>query len=272
MKTFTRIFTDSLIVMAKSLLTPSIRIALAALVTGIGTTTAFAQGPPPGVDAAAILRRSSAAMGCSVIGNDTTIAVKGSLRFADGTTVMPVTIQSQGNHRWRSELETPKERKVTIVNDGKGQIQHADGRVNPLAEHNTAHQRPMHIPCLTNLALPPSLIDATYLRLETSGAESFDVIELLPSGRPKQKQVAELMKTTVWISRSTGYLTKLQYSNGAEQDSNDVQPVAIDYSDYRMVNGLAVPFHQISHAGNTLLDLRFDSVQLNTVAADFNLR
>jgi hypothetical protein len=48
--------------------------------------------------------------------------------------------------------------------------------------------------------------------------------------------------------------------------------VEIDYMDYRIVNGMAVPFHQVTHAGALALDLQLDSVQLNTPAADFNLR
>jgi hypothetical protein len=203
------------------------------------TTNALAQAPAPVIDAMAILQRSSAAMGCSAIGPDTTIAVRGTLRLGDGTTVMPVSIQSQGNHRWRSELDTPKERKVTIVNHGQGQIQHADGRVNALAEHNTSHQRPMLIPCVTNIVLPAGVIEATYLRAETIGTDTLDVVELLPTKRPSLKKVADLIKTTVWISRGTGYLMKLQYVNGAEQDSNDVQ--AVDTRGTRIIAGPLSP-------------------------------
>jgi hypothetical protein len=55
-------------------------------------------------------------------------------------------------------------------------------------------------------------------------------------------------------------------------NSNDTQTVEIDYSDYRVIDGLAVPFHQITRSGEFALDLRLDSVQLNTAAADFSVR
>jgi len=107
----------------------------------------------PGVDATPIVQRSLLAMGCADLGPDTTATARGALTLPDGT-AMPLAMFSQGNNRLRSELDTPKGRKVTIVNSGKGQMQHSDGRTEALAENNTSHQRPTHIPCLTNLVLP----------------------------------------------------------------------------------------------------------------------
>jgi outer membrane lipoprotein-sorting protein len=211
-------------------------------------------------------------MGCGLITNNTTIKISGLLQAASMPNPMAMTIESQGNTRWRSDLDTPKEHKVTIINDGKGQIQHADGRVTPLAQHNTYHQRPMHIPCLTNVALPLGQIDAVFVRSETTGPDTLDVIDLEPKSQPKEKVAAARMKTTVWVSRTTGYLAKLQYVNAAEQDASDTQNVEIEYKDYRVIDGLAIPFHQITHAGKLTLDLQIDSAQLNAQAADFNLR
>lgn len=224
------------------------------------------------VDAQSIVQRASAAMGCSIVNPATEIRVTAHVQTPSIPAPMALTIDSQGNSRWRSELDTPKEHKVTIVNDGKGQIQHADGHVTPLSDDNSSHQRPMHIPCLTDIALAPGRIEATYLRTEATAADSLDVIKLLPVNRPTQKAAADRFKTVFWISRNTGYVAKAQYINASEQDSNDTQTVEIDYDDYRVVQGLAVPFHQVTHSGNFSLDLQIDSVQLNAPAADFQLR
>jgi hypothetical protein len=211
-------------------------------------------------------------MGCSVINPATTIAVSGAIHLADGVTVMPVTIQSQGERSWRSELVTPKERKVTVVRNGRGQIQHADGKIRNLSENNTSHQPPMHIPCLTGLASPPGRLTASYVRTDTISGDSLDVIELMPNYKGRKK-FADRLKLTLWISRSTGYLTQLQYVNASEQDSEDTQTVEIDYSNYHAIDGLAVPFSQSTKAdGKPVLSLVLDSVQLNTPAADFSLR
>lgn len=228
------------------------------------------QAPP--VDPSVVLRQASQAMGCSVINPTTTISVFGAIHLADGVTVMPVTIQSQGERSWRSELVTPKERKVTVVKDGRGQIQHADGRIRNLSENNTSHQPPMHIPCLTGLAAPPGRLTATYVRTDTVAGDSLDVVELMPNYQGPKK-FADRVKLTLWISRSTGYLTELQYVNASEQDSEDTQTVEVDYSDYRVIDGLAVPFSQSTKAnGKPVLNLILDSVELNTPAADFSLR
>jgi hypothetical protein len=87
----------------------------------------------PAVDGASIVQRSLAAMGCAAITKDTTAMLSGSLTLADGT-VMPLTMYSQGDSRLRSELDTPKGRKVTIVNEGKGQMQQGSGRVSNLLQ------------------------------------------------------------------------------------------------------------------------------------------
>ena len=226
----------------------------------------------PGSDATGILQRANGAMGCNSIGAATTISVRGMLTASSLAAPMPLTIDTLGNDHWRSELDTPKEHKVTVVNSGRGQTQHADGRISPLAENNTFHQRPMHIPCLTNMALPPAVVQANYLRAEPVGADTLDVVEVLLTNRPSLTRAADLMRNVLWISRSTGLLMKLQYVNAAENDSNDTQTVEISYSDYRVVSGLAVPFHQTTVAGSLSLDLQLDSVQFNTPAADFNLR
>jgi hypothetical protein len=139
----------------------------------------------PSPDARAILQHASISMGCSAINSTTNIAVSGTLHASSVSAPMALTIFSQGNSRWRSELDTPKERKVTIVNDGNGQAQHADGRVQKLAENNTYHQRPMHIPCLTNISLPIGLLQTTYVRTEAAGADLLDVLEVLPSAHPQ---------------------------------------------------------------------------------------
>lgn len=225
----------------------------------------------PLADGTGIVQRSFVAMGCAAITKDTTAALTGSLTLSDGT-VMPLTIFSQGSNRLRSELDTPKGHKVTIVNDGKGQMQHGDGRVVALAEHNTSHQKPTHIPCLTNLSLRPGKAESVVVRVDQVAGDLLDVIEIAPANRPKDKQSSDRLKTLLWISRSSGYVVKMQYINGDEHDANDAQPVVVEYSDYRVTDGVAIPFRQVTRAGDLVLDVRFNSVQLNAASADFNLR
>src|SRR5258708_23275030 len=224
-------------------------------------------------DAQALLARAYTAMGCAAIGKDTSITLTGLLKLPSSTgPAMRVTIHSQGNDRWRSELDTTKEHKVTIVNAGEGEIQHQDGRVTTLARHNTFHQRRTHVPCLTNLGLLPAKLDISYLRMDTVPGDTLDVIELTPKERPSVKKLADRTKVTLWISRGSGYLIKLQYINASEQQMDDTQPVEVGYSDYRIVDGVAVPFRQITTDGPMVLELAVDSVQMNASPADFTLR
>jgi hypothetical protein len=244
-------------------------VKLLGLLLALIPSVVFSQ-QAPAVDGASIVQRSLAAMGCAAIARDTTAMLSGSLTLADGT-VMPLTMYSQGDNRLRSELDTPKGRKVTIVNEGKGQMQQSDGRVIALAENNTSHQRPTHIPCLTNLDLPPGTAERVVIRSDQVAGDVLDAVEIAPANRPKSKQISDRMKTLFWISRNSGYVVKLQYINSNEHNASDTEPVIVEYSDYRVIDGVAIPFRQVTRAGDLVLDLRFNSVQLNTSAADFTL-
>src|SRR5262245_3256047 len=74
------------------------------------------------------LHNTFAAMGCNNLGAETPISVTGNLHLSDGT-VMPLTIHSQGDDRLRSELDTPKGHKTTVINAGRGEMRHNNGKV-----------------------------------------------------------------------------------------------------------------------------------------------
>lgn len=227
----------------------------------------------PAQDARAIIQSSYRAMGCSIVGSNTSITATGTLKSDASGAQMRVTIYSQGFDRLRSELDTPREHKVTIVNGGKGQIQHQDGHITPLAGHNTSHQRPSYIPCLSRLNSRFEQISGSYLRSESSGSETLDVIEVSPASIAMPKELLDHAKTTFWISRTTGYVARMRYINSTEQDSKDTEEVDVDYMDYRTVDGLAVPFKQQTLSrGQVVLELTLDSVHLNVAPAEFTLR
>jgi hypothetical protein len=194
----------------------------------------------------------------------------GNLNLSDGT-AMPLTIHSQGDDRLRSELDTPKGHKTTVINAGRGEIRHGNGKVQKLAGHNTSHQHPMHIPCLVVLRHPSGRLEATFLRSDAGAGDVADVVEILPAHHINHKALAAQMKVTLWISRANGYVTKLQYTNMAEQDPNQTYIVTIEYSDYRLIDGVAVPFQQVTRSGDIAFTLRLTSVQINAPAANFTL-
>src|SRR5205085_10300843 len=112
------------------------------------------------------------------------------------------------------------------------------GNVTKLAEHNTAFERPTWVPCLTNLALPPEQVRTRYLRTEAYPGGLVDVVELWPTNMSNLDKLGYRVKTTVWTSRNTGYLIRMEYINAAEQDINATHVVVVDYSDYRLVDAL----------------------------------
>jgi predicted aspartyl protease len=97
-----------------------------------------------------------------------------------------------------------------------------------------------------------------YLRRETNGAGSFDVVRVVPAGGDA---------LVVWIDASTSLISRI-----AETDNlNDVTTTR--YDDYRRVGDIVYPFASTVGAGDSKYDLRSRVVSVrllpSVVAADF---
>ena len=64
--------------------------------------------------------------------------------------------------------------------------------------------------------------------------------------------VREMTKTKFIIDPDSSMVSSMKYPNAAENDPGFIQQMEVLYSDYRNVNGVAVPFKQVTNADGAL--------------------
>ena len=78
-----------------------------------------------------------------------------------------------------------------------------------------------------------------------------------------------MTRTTFYVDQTSGLVSKLEYTNYAENDSDAQQKVEIVFSDYRNINGAWVPFRQTSYTDGKLeSELVLSSVSFNVGVPD----
>jgi len=192
----------------------------------------------------------------------------------DGTTVtMPIVKKSKGTKMVRTELQRAEGARIRVVNGGVGGVRNPDGTIRRLFSNNTVAERIEHIPALSILSeWQSSNIEVRYVGTDAVNGSPVQVvaISLIPTSDPKW---ADFYRTTTqtlfYIDQASALVSKIQYQNFAENDSNVSEKVEIVFTDYRPVSGVLVPFKQASYAdGNLRSTLTFTSVAFNAGLSD----
>jgi hypothetical protein len=192
----------------------------------------------------------------------------------DGSTVtLPIVKKSKGTKMVRTELQRPEGTRVRVVNAGTGGIQNPDGTTRRLFSNNTVAERIEHIPALSILSeWQSSNIEVRYVGTDAVNGSPAQVvaISLIPTLDPKW---ADFYRTTTqtlfYIDQAKALVSKIQYQNFAENDSNISEKVEIFLTDYRPVSGVLVPFTQSYYADGRLLStVTLTSVTFNTGLSD----
>jgi hypothetical protein len=82
-------------------------------------------------------------------------------------------------------------------------------------------------------------------------------------------QISALMKLhsqmEIYMDASTSLPSAVSFNTHPDKDASRNIPVEITFSDYRLVNGVQIPFHvQKYFNGSLLLDMQFDRADLNS--------
>jgi hypothetical protein len=175
----------------------------------------------------------------------------------------PIVIKSLGTELIRSELTTPRGTSVRIVNRGSGAVLRNGQIVLRLADKNTVDERVDHIPALSVLAeCGDSGAKPRHMGVERSGPQPADIVSV-ESGHARPKDAPK--PHVFHIDQASGTVSKLEYSNYAENRTDSEQKVEIVYSDYRRVHGVLVPFRQQMYGDGKLL------AEMTLTEAEFNV-
>jgi hypothetical protein len=180
-----------------------------------------------------------------------------------GAAPQAITLKTRGTSQTRIELATGKGTITTILNADSGQRTSADSKVRRLREENTLGQRVTHIPALSLIAeaadaameigAPDSSKDSFAGGAALSAANSFVLSSAKgPGNALDAANRTAATRATFTLDPVTGLVTKLHYRQVAENDSNYTFDVDVEYSDYRIIGGLVIPFKQRSYVNGKL--------------------
>ena len=223
--------------------------------------------PKKSVAGVALITRSLAAMlGSSPPPADS--QATGTITF--GGKSMRVLYKSHGAGQLRVEVDKTAGKSTLIVNEGQGQVKQPDGRVRNLLHNNTYGQRVEHIPALSLLAeYANSELEVEDPAEDDLNGSRVDVVTLsmAPASITSAKQAADYRKvsrTKFFLDKTSGYVLAIEYPNFAENAPGSASVMRTVYSDYRKVNGIAVPFQQTTFMDGQL----FSSLALDAVSFD----
>ncbi len=212
-------------------------------------------------NAVLILSQAAAATGWSKLTVPTAITATGTVTRYRGDTkdTVGVTLKAKGFDKSRTELQGGA---TTIVNAGAGAASSFEGTkwINP---HAARSIRAVAFPFLTEFVdFAEADVTVRYLGVEAVRGEQAHRIEL-------SKGSAGDIPFVVWVSSTTGLPVQIQYIRLANDNPSARSPHIRYLSDYRAVNGLAVPlFQEDSVNGQVLYTLQLSQVQFNVGLSD----
>lgn len=185
----------------------------------------------------------------------------------------PITMKSKGLRETRVELQMPKGTNVRIVNQGVGALLRPDGSVKNLSWNNTFYEHVNHVPILSLFSeYANGDVNVIYKGTTKILDQAEDVIEVdfVPNLDPVQGALyASMSKTLFFVNQTTHLIDKIQGTPFAEGSDKNIFTEELYLSDYRLVNGLIIPFRQTLFIDSQLdTDIKLDTVTFNVGLLD----
>lgn len=144
-----------------------------------------------------------------------------------------------------------------------------DGVQHAAAHHNLLTDSTWFIPALTmGHLLSAKNIVTTYVGHETAECGTVEHLRIAQEfafqpGREKKK-LEELTTMDLFLDSKTLLPTCLAFNTHPDDDANTDIPVSILFSDYRLTNGVQMPFHVQKFLNNSLhIDIVIDTATVN---------
>jgi hypothetical protein len=83
------------------------------------------------------------------------------------------------------------------------------------------------------------------------------------------RSFATMTQKLFFVDRTSGLVSKIQYTNYAENDPNSTETIEVYFSNYQTVSGISVPSHQSMYTDGALdTDIDFTSVSFDVGLTD----
>jgi hypothetical protein len=198
------------------------------------------------------------------------------------------TIKALATGESSAEFSFPsgQRREMRSSTDGKaaGSWSGPDGAPHAMAEHNLRVEGAWVSPVLLlrKVSTSPDKV-IHYMGRETLENQTLHHIRVadrnpaVPDKAPPQiaQLVQHLTEMDLYLDSTTSLPAKITFNEHPDNDASRDIPVEIRFSDYRVANGVQIPFHVQKFFNRSLvLDLQVDSAALNSglPASTFSLR
>jgi hypothetical protein len=214
----------------------------------------------------------------SSIGAVSTVQMTGTATWTYGSDQQTgaVTLQANANGQSRMLLQMPSGPRVETQNSFGDATRQCtwngfDGVAHNAATHQCWLDTVWFLPQITmqagagaldDIAAAPVSVDAETVRFHHE-RHPIDA-----SDTQTAKLLAHLSAVDLFVDTGTGLPRALQFSGHPDGDAGVDIPIEIRYSDYRVTNGVSVPFHIQKFINQSLvLDLQVSTVQVQLGAA-----
>lgn len=254
----------------------AVAVSLLVLISGLqGQTNLSPQSTTTGSSQALTLAAQSlqALTGGNAV-SDATLFGNATQLNAD-TNAGSITLKARGYSQARLDATALHDVKSLDSNGvGQGQWIGAEGTAHVAALHNTWTDAAWFFPALSSLSATtrPDLV-TTYVGLETLNNRSVQHVRFFRNivGQTPTiaTQIAQLSTVDIYLDATSLLPTAIRFQTHPDNDFSVNFPVEVDYSDYRNVNGVQVPFRIQKYVNSNLtFDVAVSSVSINTGLTD----
>jgi hypothetical protein len=246
----------------------SLLVLLLCLVAAAPATTQQIPGAAP--QALVVIRQALRALTGGLPVND--IILQGTVSYTAGSDYQggTVLLQASGNGKSRLTLNLDGGQRLEVRNGPTGYWVGPDGQQHPMATHNCWTDAPWFYPGLSLQALATDpQVSIVYVGEEIR--EGVPLLHLrlfrtVPGQTPvTTADIQRLSATDVYLDAVAALPLIVDFSTHPDNDLNLDIPVEIQFGDYRLVNGVKVPFRIRKFLqGSPMLDITLSGGAINS--------
>jgi hypothetical protein len=198
--------------------------------------------------------------------------------WADDPVIGSVTVRGRGIDQFKLEGTTPKGQHAWVADGGSGSVRNLDGSVVALSYQNAINLGSLTLPALAlAAALRDSTTSVTYLGVADVNGAKLEQIRVQRKAKAPidpNNMLSKMSTRDYFVDPTTAQVVLVRDSMAAPDNSSELYPHEVAFSDYRNSNGVLVPYAISEQFGGQ----RTWTIQLTAIAfnqglsdADFEL-
>ena len=219
----------------------------------------------------AVLNQMAAVTGWTVTNLPADAVATGIVTPAGKDNMLSVTLKIKGQGQLRTDIQETA--SSTIINNGQGAVITPNG-TRFLPNVSAQGIRPFTMPAFSDVggAASDANVSVAFVGKDVVNGQSTQEIQITRPVDPCSPLAAEfaiLYPITVWVDASSGLPVQIQYAQTAADNQNASSSRIRQFSNYKIVNGIAVAFTQVEIGnGQTSATWQLNDVNFNVGLSD----